>query len=175
MTHSTLLIWCCCFHCHVLFYFRIICHAMTMFCSVLRTHVVMSAICIFGVVSLFSVHVLHFSCSLLSVEDEFLLSWDFRYYCVKNKKSFPFRWISSCCEESLANTSTAMHVYVHIPLLCSVLHACWQPVYSMYFCGLPYPLQPVVLILFSFFFFLHFGGVYFAHFGPVLITNNCFF
>ena len=51
---------------------------MTMFCSVLRTYVVMSAICIFnwsGVVSLFSVRVLHFSCcSLLSVEDEFLLS-----------------------------------------------------------------------------------------------------
>ena len=48
---------------------------MTMFCSVLRTRVVMSAICIFGVVSLFSVRVLYFSCcSLLSVEDEFLLS-----------------------------------------------------------------------------------------------------
>ena len=58
-----------------LFYFLIICHAMTMFCSVLRTHVVMSVICIFGVVSLFSVRVLYFSCcSLLSVEDEFLLS-----------------------------------------------------------------------------------------------------
>ena len=104
MTLSTLLIWCCCFHCHGLFYFLIICHAMTIFCSVLRTHVAMSAICIFGVVSLFSVRVLYFSCcSLVSVVDEFLLSWDFRYYCVKNKKSFPFRWISSCCEESLAN------------------------------------------------------------------------
>ena len=45
---------------------------MTMFCSVLRTHVVMSAICIFGVMSLSSARVLHFSfCSLLSVEDEF--------------------------------------------------------------------------------------------------------
>ena len=44
-------------------------------CSVLRTRVVMSAICIFGVVSLFFVRVLYFSCcSLLSVEDEFLLS-----------------------------------------------------------------------------------------------------
>ena len=42
-------------------------------------------------------------CSLLSVEDEFLSSWDLRYYCVKNKKSFPFCWISSYCEESLAN------------------------------------------------------------------------
>ena len=65
---------------------------MTMFCSVLRTRAVMSAICIFGLVSLFFVRVLYFSCcSLLSVEDEFLLSWDFRYYCLKNKKSFPFR------------------------------------------------------------------------------------
>ena len=56
-------------------YFLIVYHAMIMFCSVLRTHVVMSAICTFGVVSLFSVRVLYFSCcSLLSVEDEFLLS-----------------------------------------------------------------------------------------------------
>ena len=81
-----------------------------------QTHVVMSAICIFGVVSLFSVRVLYFSCcSLLSVEDEFLLSWDFRYYCVKNKKSFPFRWISSCCEESLANShvNTGQHYAPH--------------------------------------------------------------
>ena len=33
---------------------------LSMFCSVLRTHVVMSAICILGVVSLSFVHVLYF-------------------------------------------------------------------------------------------------------------------
>ena len=51
---------------------------MTMLCSVLRTRVVMSAICIFGVVSLFFVCVLYFSCcSLLSVEDEFFIELRF--------------------------------------------------------------------------------------------------
>ena len=38
-------------------------------------YVVMSAICVFGVVSLFSVRILYFSCcSLLSDKDEVLLS-----------------------------------------------------------------------------------------------------
>ena len=61
-----------------------------MFGSVRHAHVVISAICIFELVSLLFVRVLYFSCcNLLSVEDEFLVRC-YILLCVK-MNSFPFR------------------------------------------------------------------------------------